>query len=313
MKLSVIIPAYKVAPFLPACLKSLEREKLSDAEFLVVDDGSPDAGADIARDFAARDNRFRLLQKENGGLSDARNFGLDRAAGDAIFFLDGDDALLPGVLPKMLSRLEETGADLVLCHVRYAWENGKTRDVSAGFSGIAEGEETKPLLTRLYPAAWNKLYRRESIGDLRFPKGLWFEDVAFYHCLFPRVRIIASVDEPGVLYRQREGSITARPDPKLFDYLAVVASFCDYYAEKGLLSDWEEELSYCAARYLLATFCKRAARLPGTQPREAAERSLAFLNERFPQWRESPYMTGPRGFYLKHFSASWMPLLRSIK
>ena len=313
MKVSVVIPAYKVEAYLPACLGSLEKEPLRDAEFLVVDDGSPDGSAGIARDFAARDGRFVLLRKENGGLSSARNFGLERAAGDAIFFLDGDDALIPGALTKMVARLEKTGADLVLCDARYAWENGKTKDVSSGFHGVAEGAAAKPLITRLYPAAWNKLYRRALIGDLRFLPGVWFEDVEFFHRLFPRVNKLASIDEAGVLYRQREGSITARPDPRLFDYLTVVESFCDWYRDKGLLPDWEREISCCAARYLLATFCKRAARLPGAMPGEAAKRSLAFLDGRFPGWRRNPYLTGAKGFYVKHFSASWMPLLRSIK
>ena len=313
MKLSVIIPAYKVEAYLPACLTSLERERVADAEFLVVDDGSPDGCAGVARRFAERDQRFKLLQKENGGLSDARNYGLERATGDAVFFLDGDDALIPGTLAKMLARMEETGADLALCDVRYVWEDGRTKDVSSGFSGVAEGAETKPLITRLYPAAWNKLYRRDLIGDLKFVKDTWFEDVAFFHCLFPAVKKIAGMAGPGVLYRQRTGSITARPDPKLFDYLTVVEAFCDYYREKGLLPAWETELSYCAARYLLATFCKRAARLEGDLPREAAAKSLIFLDERFPGWRKNAYMTGAKGFYLKHFSASWMPLLRSIK
>lgn len=313
MKLSVIVPAYKVEDYLPACLASLEREPLADAEFLVVDDGSPDGCAGIARDFAGRDSRFKLLQKENGGLSDARNYALERATGDAVFFLDGDDVLIAGTLVRMLARMEETNADLVLCGARCFWEGGRTKDVSSGFRGIAEGDETKPLVTRLYPVAWNKLYRRDLIGDLRFVKGVWFEDVAFFHCLFPAVKRIAAIDEPGVLYRQRAGSITARPDPKLFDYLTVVRIFCDHYRDRGLLPGWEAEIAYCAARYLLATFCKRAARLPRESAEKAALASLAFLDERFPRWRSNRYMTGAKGFYLKHFSASWMPLLRSFK
>ena len=315
MKLSVIVPAYRVEKYLPACLESLRREDLPEAEFLVVDDGSPDGCRAVAEDFARRDGRFQVLVKENGGLSDARNSGLDRATGDAVFFLDGDDSLLPGALPRMLSAMEESGADLVLCDALYAWDNGRTRSGPAGFTGAASGEETKPLLTRLYPAAWNKLIRREILEreGLRFLRGVWFEDVDFTHRLLPYIGKIAAGDLAGVRYRQRAGSITAAPDPKLFDYLTVTAHFCDWYRDKGLLPAWEKELSFCAARYLLATFCKRAAKLPGDLPREAAKQSLAFLDGRFPDWRKNSYMTGAKGFYLKHFSAKFMPFLRSVK
>ena len=313
MNVSVIVPAYKVEAFLPACLSGLERCR-ADGEFLIVNDGSPDRCGEIARSFAARDSRFKALDKENGGLSDARNFGLDRAAGDAVFFLDGDDVLEPGALEDMVRAMEETGADLTVGDARSFWANGKETIVSSGARGTAEGEALKPFVTRLYPAAWNKLYRRELLerARVRFLPGVWFEDVAFFHCMFPYVEKLAALDRPVVGYRQREGSITARPDPKLFDYLAVVDSFCAFYRERGLLPAWENEAVFCAARYLLATFCKRAAKLPGDLPRQAAERALAFLNETFPRWRENPYFTGLKGWYLKHFSARFLPILRSI-
>ncbi|MBQ3866850.1 MAG: glycosyltransferase family 2 protein [Clostridia bacterium] len=313
MKLSVIVPAYKVEPYLPACLEGLARSD-ADGEFLIVNDGSPDRCGEIARSFAARDSRFLPLDKENGGLSDARNFGLDRASGDAVFFLDGDDVPEPGALTDMARAMEETGADLVLGDARLFWENGKEKTVSSGARGSVTGAALKPLVTRLYPAAWNKLYRRDLLerARVRFLPGVWFEDVAFFHCIFPFAKGLYALDRAAVGYRQRAGSITSRPDPKLFDYLTVVDAFCAFYRERDLLPAWEDEAAFCAARYLLATFCKRASKLPGDLPREAAARSLSFLDGAFPGWRKDPYFTGLKGWYLKHFSARFLPILRSI-
>ena len=311
MKVSVILPAWEVEEFLPAALDSVLCQKGVDLEVLAVDDGSPDRCGAILDRYAAEDCRVLPLHKENGGLSSARNFGLDRATGDAVFFLDGDDLLLPDTLSKMARAMEEGGADLVLCNAR-SFGDGRERTIASGAEGTLSGEALKGAMTRLYPVAWNKLYRRALLEGLAFREGIWFEDVEFFHRFFPRVQKLVALDLPGVKYRQRPGSITAAPSPKLFDYLTVMESIAAWYAENALLPAWEKELEYCCTRYLLATFCKRAARLPDGLDQKAAAESLAFLNERFPTWRKNPYLKGPKGLYLKHFSAQFLPILRRL-
>lgn len=312
MKVSVIIPAWGVEDYLPACLDSVLSQEGPALEILAVDDGSPDRCGEIIDSTADRDRRVIALHKENGGLSSARNFGLARATGEAIFFLDGDDLLLPGTLSEMANAMEENGADLVLCDALSFWETGKEKRISSGAQGSLSGTALKAALTRLYPVAWNKLYRRDLLDSLFFREGVWFEDVEFFHRFFPRVNSLVALDFSGVKYRQRAGSITAAPSPRLFDYLTVMDSIVAWYRANGLLPDWEKELEYCCARYLLATFCKRAARLPDGLDKKAAAKSLTFLNEKLPHWRDNPYFSGPKGWYLKHFSARFLPILRSI-
>ena len=313
-RLSVIGPIYNVEAYLTACLTSLVEQDADGMEIIAVNDGSPDSCGEILSDFAARyPEKIRVFDKENGGLSDARNFGLRHARGEYVAFLDGDDAAEPHLYAALLKKAEETGADAVACPICYVWEDGRRKTVPSGVPAIAEHEALRRVYCRFYPAVWNKLYRRSVLEEagVWFKKDVWFEDVEFSHRLFPYFRKIAAIDGPCVLYRQREGSITASVSPKLFDYLENWKSIVSFYEERGLFAAWEKELEYAAARYLLATFLSRAARLPdGLYPKAVSE-SLAFLNAHFPAWRKNPYFfqSGVRGLYLRFFSPALCRLI----
>jgi len=226
IKLSVIVPVYQVERYLEKCLNTLVRQSLEDIEIIAVNDGSKDNSQAILERFQSQWKSVSVYQKENGGLSDARNFGMDRARGEYITFLDSDDWVDLDLYQRLWEKAKETGADVVACSISYERENQKTKSVSSGVPAFCQGEELKALFTRFYPAVWNKIYRREIIekSGVRFKKGVWFEDVEFSHRLFPYLHSCASIELAQVHYRQREGSITWQKDPRLFDYLTNFAT-----------------------------------------------------------------------------------------
>jgi len=226
---SVIVPMHDVAAHAGAAIASLRAQTFAGFEAIVVDDGSSDGSGDVALAAMAGDARFRLVRQPNRGLSAARNAGLAAARGRFIAFLDGDDRLAPEFLARMLAALESDGGAWVACAVADCWQDGR-RTVHPAIHGAAmpDGPRRWPLedwaaVIAHYPSVWNKLYRRDLIGDTRFAEGLWFEDHAFYMTLAARAGHILHLPEP--LYwqtRGRPGQITATDSDRIFDQFTVL-------------------------------------------------------------------------------------------
>jgi glycosyltransferase involved in cell wall biosynthesis len=209
--ISVIVPIYKVEAYLNKCVESIVRQTYTDLEIILVDDGSPDACPQMCDDWAARDSRIKVVHKENGGLSDARNAGLAVATGEYISFIDSDDWIEPEFMEVLLNAINTTGADIADCATRLVSEDGKELSIR----GVAENEtlDTVSALVRLvsedrvFQTVWNKLYRRDVIGDILFEKGKYNEDDYFTYQVFDQAEKIAIVSKPMYNYLQRGGSI----------------------------------------------------------------------------------------------------------
>ena len=153
-KISVIIPVYNASGLLPDCLQSIALQTWTDLEVLLVDDGSTDDSAGICRSFCEKDSRFRLLQKENGGVSSARNLGLEEASGDYIAFVDADDWLCPGMLEHQVECLEKDGSDMAMCGFQEAGEAERRqfrRDCGTGKSTQLLRRQDKKLSDKKPP------------------------------------------------------------------------------------------------------------------------------------------------------------------
>jgi CDP-glycerol glycerophosphotransferase len=239
--ISIVVPIYDVEGFLRECLESAAAQTVDELEIVMVDDGSTDGSAAIAQEFAARDPRFRLLRQPNGGLSKARNTGIDAAGGDYLAFLDGDDVLPPNAYELLLGALEQTGSDFATGNV--------LRHTSWGLSQalfLAETFATTRLRTHVteFPplladrTAWNKLWRRSFWGERRFPEGVVHEDIPVVLPAHFKARSVDVIADPVYVYRSRDDgqlSITQRRrEPKvLHDRLAAIAHVSDYLAAHG--------------------------------------------------------------------------------
>ena len=238
--ISVIVPVHDVADHVSACLGSLRAQTHADFEALVIDDGATDATAARAVETMAGDPRFRLIRQDHAGLSMARNAGLDAARGRFIAFVDGDDRVMPDFLARLFWVLERTGGDWVACALRYCFADGGGATHSAIHT--APVPDAHPVLRRYamaawpdavahFPSAWNKLYRRSLIGDLRFDEGTWFEDHAFFLRVAARTDHLWHLAEPLYLQtRGRAGQITGRDDDRVFQTFDVLDRLRDILA-----------------------------------------------------------------------------------
>ncbi|MEP2715116.1 glycosyltransferase family 2 protein, partial [Pseudophaeobacter sp.] len=230
--ISVIIPVFNVAEHVADCIASLQAQTLGDFEALVIDDGSTDDSASLARQAIEQDPRFRLIQQENRGLSGARNTGLEQAQGRFIAFLDSDDRLAPEYLMQLWQALDSTGADWVACGLRLCFPGDFSADHSA-IHGQPERHSSGQIRSyaldqwedciRHFPSAWNKLYRWELIEGLRFPEDTWFEDHEFFYRAAARTDLLLHIEAPLYLHsRDRPGQITSADSDRVFDQFPVL-------------------------------------------------------------------------------------------
>ncbi len=232
---SIIMPAYNAEKYLGEAVDSVISQSLGDWELLLVDDGSTDGTGRECDDLAGRDPRIRAFHKTNGGLSDARNHGLDRARGDYIVFLDSDDVLSSHFLAATLAATRETGSRLV-CAGHERFDGSVPAGLAARGAGnaachrVASREAVIHALyqtplpgTRLVPdhSAWGKLYGRELWEGLRFTKGTWYEDLDVFSRVWSRSEGMAFLDVGLLGYRQHGGSFLHRFTPSRLDVLDV--------------------------------------------------------------------------------------------
>lgn len=189
-KVSVILPCYNVEDSLPRSIESVLAQSLTDFELLVVIDGSPDNSKSIAESYAGNDSRIKIFEKQNGGLSDARNYGAERARGEWIYFMDSDDWIDPDLLTENVEFAEQRGLDFLV--FGYAQEDvdrgGQIIDsvtFSASIDELLKGSGNLTIGTKemnLLGYAWNKIYKRSflELHDFRFQKGISLvEDILF--------------------------------------------------------------------------------------------------------------------------------------
>lgn len=205
--ISVIIPVYKVEEYLDECVASVIAQTYSNLEIILVDDGSPDNCPQMCDVWAERDNRIKVIHKKNGGLSNARNVGIDAASGKYIAFVDSDDYIKPEMMEKLLTELMRTDADIVSCGIQNV---GEKTGSWAGQNFVGTSEE---ILNKLYhettysAAVWNKLYCRHCWRELRFPEGKLCEDTFTTYQLVHNARRIAMISDALYCYRIRPESI----------------------------------------------------------------------------------------------------------
>ena len=211
--ITIIVPVYNCASYLPRCLDSLLEQTFHDWEAICIDDGSTDDSAKILKTYAERDARVRVLRQANAGLSAARNAGLAQAQANLIMFCDSDDWYAPTMCEKMYSAMQDD-AELAVCGVQEKFEGLKKRKTASLFELPWTGKMpvTDKLLWRCNVCVWNKMFRKEIIERerLQFPEGLLFEDEYFFAIYSAYVHQVIFLPERLYFYRRRPSSITGR-------------------------------------------------------------------------------------------------------
>lgn len=211
-KISVIIPIYKVEKYLNRCVESVVNQTYRNLEIILVDDGSPDKCPEICEEWAKKDKRIRVIHKENGGLSDARNVGLQMARGEYIAFVDSDDWLHKDALETLRCFLERYNADIVECKAFSTHEKVDDKIIDRDKIAVSEfdRESSMKALLREKPlrqTVWNKLFKRTVIEDIDFKKGKYHEDEFWTYQVFDKAKKILFLDVVLYYYFQRLDSI----------------------------------------------------------------------------------------------------------
>lgn len=212
---TIIVPVYNVAPYLSQCLESIRTQTYPHFQCILVNDGSTDGSGALCRAAAGGDSRFVLVERENSGVSDARNAALDLAKGEYLQFADGDDYLAPEATATFVHTAQATGCDLAVSHfIRVAGQRQAQRGhiKTEGVMTRQEyaGHMVKAPANYYYGVLWNKFYRRSMVeaSHLRFQRDVsWCEDFLFNLDYIACARLIATIPRPLYYYRKREDSL----------------------------------------------------------------------------------------------------------
>ena len=307
-KVSVIVPIYNVERFVKRCLDSLVNQSLQEIQIILVNDGSTDESGEIAKEYASKhSNKIIYLEKENGGLSDARNFGMRYAEGEYIAFLDSDDYVENTMYEEMYNKALQENSDYVECDFLWEYPDKIKVDKRTPYSN------KKEMLTNVRVVAWNKLIKREILekNNISFPKGLRYEDIEFTYKLIPYLNKVSYVDKEFVHYVQRNNSIANVQNERTAEVFTIFDNIIKYYQEKGFYEEYKEELEYSYSRILLCSSLKRICKIKDSKTRKKLiKETFEKLYQQFPLWKENKILNNRsiKNMYMKSINKFTYPI-----
>lgn len=227
VKVSVIVPVYNTEKYLAKCLDSLVNQTLTDIEIIIVNDGSPDNSQEIIDDYTQRFPQIKAFKKPNGGLSDARNFGIEKASGEFIGFVDSDDYVDLKMFESMYEKATLHDAEIVLCDLEKVNEKGEAFRPLPQSPQLPERIELDKYFTifgEMSCFACNKLFRAELFENHSFKKGIHFEDIELIPQLVLESKIIAKINLPYYKYFERQDSISRSHTERGLDMFVAIES-----------------------------------------------------------------------------------------
>lgn len=251
-RISVIVPVYKVEAYLPRCVDSICRQTFADFTLILVDDGSPDGCGALCDAYARRDSRIRVIHQENGGLSAARNAGIDWALNHMdcqwLAFVDSDDWVHPSFLQTLLEGAESTGCCLSACG--FCRTQGEPLPQPQGDFAVLDADDYYCGVSGgVAPVAWNKLYHRSLFANLRYPVGKLHEDeFTTYRAVYQAGKVAVTTAGLYAYYQNPEGIIRSRWNPRRLHALEAFREQIAFARETG-----GTRLEQLAAKQLIFT------------------------------------------------------------
>lgn len=244
--ISVIVPVYNVEKYLDQCVESIATQSYTNLEIILVDDGSTDCSGMICDKWSNKDARIQVLHKKNGGLSDARNAGIEIATGIYYMFIDSDDTIAVDTIQLMYEAIVSDNCEIAVCNMVRTYENDEQEPFYAPVHAKTVLADNKRFETLRQPSVCNKMFRASLFKEVRFPKGRYYEDTFIYHILAYHANRIVLTGHDGYYYRSRRESILGQPQytERYFDFIEAVynrAVFLTehkvpFYAEEACLS-----------------------------------------------------------------------------
>ena len=208
-KVSVIVPVYNVEKYIKRCLESIINQAYTNLEIILVNDGSTDASRSVCEEYCQKDPRIIILDKKNGGLSDARNYGLDRCSGDYVFFIDSDDYMSTNCIKRLYDNIVKTESDIATALFAEFDESEKPKEEQGKEKTLKTEKALEWLLyrKRCTTSAWGKLYKKDLFKDIRYPVGKICEDLPVTYKLFAKAKRVSIDSSKLYYYLLRKNSI----------------------------------------------------------------------------------------------------------
>ncbi len=279
MKVSVIVPVYNVEEYIEKCLLSIKNQTLKDFECLIINDGTKDNSVEVAKSVVEDDNRFKFFDKENGGLSDARNYGIEKASGEYLCFIDSDDYIDENLLELTYNMGKKYDSDIVCFDMYYVNEDGSFEySWGSNYNGTSNYKDNREIIFS-NNSANNKIYKASFMKDKRFFKGMWYEDMAVIPTWIALANNMAHVSKPLYYYVQRAGSITHKADIRIFDIYKAI------YMVKNKLQLGAYEVRGLFFENCLVMTTLRIREINDRDTRiKYYKKNIELLEEQYPNW-----------------------------
>lgn len=289
---SVIVPIYNVEAYLERCVESILQQTYKHIEIILVDDGSPDRCGSMCEEYAQKDNRIKVLHKENGGLSDARNAGLEMAKGKYVLFVDSDDLIKKELVESCVQTAEKNSSDIVIFDFNRVEENEEivtTMEIEKSGTYTLESE---PRILFGSPSAVNKLFRRDLFikTGIRFPVGKYYEDLGTIPKLLLLADKIDYIKKSYYDYMIRSGSImtAAKFEKNYEDRTEMLNGILDFYKEKNVYENFYKELEYLAV--LNGYFAPSRDLILQNRKSPVIKKFKNYIHEIFPDFKKNIYL-----------------------
>lgn len=233
--ISVIVPIFNVEKYLKKCIDSIINQTYKNLEIILVDDGSTDNSPNICDEYIKKDSRVKVVHKENGGLSSARNVGLDLAKGELIAFVDSDDYIELEMYEKLKSNMDKYDSDIAICQFKKISKYFLKKVIGVNDEMIYEGKDIFLHMGEIKAIAWNKLYRKQLFKNIKYPEGRLFEDMFVLCDILNNAKRVSVLNEPLYNYTLRKSSISRSYDEKHLDMIDAFDSRINFFEKHKYL------------------------------------------------------------------------------
>ncbi len=291
--ISIIVPIYNAEKYLSKCINSLINQTKKEIEIILINDGSTDRSEEIINNY--RDERIKYFKNENQGIGKTRNFGIEKATGKYLMFVDSDDYLKEDACEILFKKAEKEKLDLVICnYYKVDEETDKKEIIEIKEFKNTKLKDNKELLLNVNLAPWNKLYKRDLIkkNKIKFVENLKYEDAPFVVETMDKAKRIGQVTEALNYYVIHKNSETTIRDNKVFDIIEIVDKIRKYFSKR---KDYTEIINKLSVRILTNYTIQQRMQQDKKIAKEFINQTFQYMQENIPDYKDNKYYEN-RGF-----------------
>ena len=298
--ISIIVPIYNSEKYLKKCLHSLINQTKSELEFILVNDGSFDNSEKIIKSY--QDSRIKYYKNKNQGIGKTRNFGINKASGKYLMFIDSDDYIEKDTCEILYKKAQEDNLDLVVCDFYREYENGKLITEKLEDFTNTTLKQTPKLINIVNMSPWNKLYKTELIkkNNIKFNEKLKYEDTPFVFETLDKANKIGKINQSLNHYVIHNNSETTIRDKRIFDILQIIKIIREYSKEKKYLM---EELNKWTVRNITNYTIQQRNQVDKKLGMKFIDEAFSYLQKEIPDYKDDKYYE-QRGFFRKTIEKS---------